>query len=110
MIEPVPHRWRSIQGTVGDIVEVPTDAESVSLLPAADGSGEVTVSFFVFDLIGEFDRVPETESRPIESETIGRDETSRTVFRHHSTIVPASDGESARVYYLGQTEEERRLL
>lgn len=110
MIETVPHRWRSIQASVGDSVKIPIDAESVGLLPAADGSGEVTVSFFVFDFTGEFDREPETESRPIETETMGRQETSRTVFRHHSTIVPASNGESATVYYLGQTEEERRLL
>lgn len=110
MIEPVPHRWRSIQASVGDSIEVPTDAESVSLLPAEDGSNEVTVSFFMFDFMDKFDRVPEVESRPIESETIAREETSRTVFRYHSTIVPASDGKSATVYYLGQTEEERRLL
>jgi len=70
----------------------------------------VTVSFFVFDFSDEFDGEPETEARPIETETIGRDETSRTFFRHHQTIVPASDGKSATVYFLGETEEERRLL
>ena len=51
MIEPVPHRWRSIQASVGDSIEVPTDAESVSLLPAEDGSNEVTVSLFMFDFM-----------------------------------------------------------
>lgn len=110
MIESVPHRWRSVQASVGDSVEVPIDAESVSLLPAAEDSDKVTVSFFVFDFSDEFDREPETESRPIETETIGRDETSRTFFRHHSTIVPTPDGESATVYFLGETEEERRML
>lgn len=74
MIEPVPHRWRSVRATVGDSVEIPTNAESVSLLPAAEDSDEVTVSFFVFDFSDEFDRMPETESRPIETETIDRDE------------------------------------
>jgi hypothetical protein len=110
MIEPVPHRWQSVQGAVGDTVEVPTDAESVSLLPAAEDSNKVTVSFFVFDFSDEFDGVPETESRPIGTETIGRDETARTVIGHHPTIVPASDGESATVYFLGETDEERRML
>ena len=110
MIEPIPHRWRSVRATVGDSIEIPTNAESVSLLPAAEDSDEVTVSFFVFDFSDEFDREPETESRPIETETIGRDETSRTVFGHHPTIVPTPDGDSATVYFLGETEEERRML
>jgi len=110
MIEPVPHRWRSVRATVGDSIEIPKNAESVSLLPPADDSDEVTVSFFVFDFSDEFDRVPETESQPVEAKTIGRDETSRTVFCHHPTIVPAPDGESATVYFLGETDEERRML
>jgi hypothetical protein len=110
MIESVPHRWRSVRASVGDSVEVPTDAESVSLLPAAEDSDEVTVSFFVSDFIDEFDTDPETESRPIQTETIARDETSRTFFRRYPTIVPAPDGESATVYFLGETDEERRML
>lgn len=62
MIEPVPHRWRSIRATAGDSAEVPTDAECVSLLPAADDSDEVTVSFFVFDFTSGFDTEAETET------------------------------------------------
>lgn len=110
MIEPVPYRWRSVRATVGDFVKVPTNAESVSLLPAAEDSDEVTVSFFVFDFFDEFDKDPETEARPIETETIGRDETPRTGLGHHPTIIPTPDGESATVYFLGETEEERRML
>lgn len=110
MIEPVPHQWRSVRETVGDSVKVPTNAESVSLLPAAENSDEVTVSFFVFDFSDEFDGEPDTEARPIQRETIGRDETSRGMFRHYPTIVPSPDGESATIYFLGQTDEERRTL
>lgn len=110
MIESVPHRWRSVRASVGDSVEIPTDTESVSLLPAAEGSDEVTVSFFVFDFTGEFNKEAKTESRPIDKETIGRDETSRTLFRHSPTIVPAPDGKSATVYFLGETDEEQKTL
>lgn len=98
-IEPVPHRWRLVRAVVGDTVEVPTDAESVSLLPAEEDSDEVAVSFFVSDVTGEFNTELETESRPIEPETIGRDEPSRALFRHPPTIVPAPNGESTTVYF-----------
>lgn len=95
---------------MGDSVEIPSDAESVSLLPAAEDSDEVTVSFFVFDFTDEFDTEPEMETRPIQTETIARDETSRTFFRRYPTIVPAPNGESVTVYLLGETNEERRTL
>ncbi|WP_152421586.1 hypothetical protein [Halogeometricum pallidum] len=104
MIEPIPHRWRSVRATVGDTVKIPIDADSVSLLPAEYDSDEVTVSFFVSDVTGEFDTEPEMESRPIEVETIGKGETSLNAFCYHPTIVPAPDGESARVYFLGQLQ------
>lgn len=110
MIELVPHRWRSVRATVGDSIEVPIDAENVTIIPAEEDSEEVIVSFFVSDFTGKFDTEPETESRPIEVEWMGRGETSRRMFRHYSTIVPAPDGESATVYFLGQTDEERRML
>lgn len=110
MIEPIPHRWRSIRATVGDSVEVPIDADCVSILPAEEGTVEVTVSFFVSYFPEQPDTELETESRPIEVETMGRDETSRRMFAHYPTIVPAPNGETATVYFLGQTDEERRAL
>lgn len=111
MIAPImPHRWRSIRATVGDSVEIPISADSVSILPAGEGSDEVTVSFFASYFAEQSDTELETESRPIEIATVGRDETSRRAFPYYSTIVPTQHGESATVYFLGETDEERRML
>lgn len=65
---------------------------------------------FVFDFTEEFDTELEMESRPIQTETTAQDETSRTIFRRYPINVPVPVGEIATVYFLGETDKERRML
>lgn len=110
MIESIPRQWRAIRARVGDSVDIPIHTEVVSVVPTDEGAEEVTVSFYIYDFAEEFDFDPETESRPVRAATIQKGETSRFQFPEHQTIVPASDGESATIYHLGRTDEERRML
>lgn len=106
MIESVPHRWQSIRATVSETVEVPTNASSVTILPAEEGSDVVTVSFFV----SEFETDSEVEARPVRTRTIEGDDSLELMFMRHPTIVPSENEDSATLYFLGQTDEERRTL
>lgn len=110
MIEPVSHRWRSVLASVSDSVKVPSDVECVSLPPAAVDSDEVTVSFLYSTLPKSSTQILEMESRPIQTETTAQDETSRTIFRRYPINVPVPVGEIATVYFLGETDKERRML
>lgn len=106
MIVPLPTKWKTIQASVGEKIETPTIATSISIVPAGEDFGEVTVSL----LVPEAKVDAETERRPITKTTIERDETLDFHGIRHPTIVPASDRDSATMYYLGPTDEELRRI
>lgn len=105
MIIEFPQDWWSFQATVGETVEVPENANEVTILPVEPGSDIVMVTVFAPE-----GTASDPEARPVETETLERGEPYRGLFHYYPTAVPSPSGESVTVYYLGQTEEEMYTL
>lgn len=68
MIVQIPFRWESVEGAVGESVELPISAPNVTVLPASEDTDRIVVS----SLVGEQETDLETEERPIQKVTVRR--------------------------------------